>query len=569
MDDNLNISKISNSEYEDLISKSIDLESNKEKSIVEGKIIAIENETVIIDVGLKSEGRIPISEFTRPGKSLDIEIGDSLKVFIDKVDGLNGETRLSREKAVKQAAWNNLQTSFENNKIVTGIPFNKVKGGLSVDLDGVVAFLPGSQIDSRQIINDTKELLDKPLELMILKMDKYRGNIVVSRKVISDNQLKEQRKEILSNISEGSILKGKVKNITDYGVFVDLGGIDGLVHITDISWKKVNHPSDFLNLGDDIEVKVLKYDEEITRLSLGIKQLTNDPWEEVEKKFEVGKNFEGEVSSINDQGISISIDSEFDGFIQVSELSWLKKPPHPNKIVQLNDKLSVKLIEINSEKRKMFFSLRQLKPNPWSQISNKFKVGDIIETEIVNKVDFGIFVKVFDEIDGMVHVSDLSWNEEECSTILSNYNKGNKISVKILDIDTVKERISLSVKHLAEDPIDDYIKQNPVNAVVSGQIKSIDEKGLTISLSEKIIGFIKKSNLAKDKTEQKIDRFAIDESIDSMIISYDQKARRINLSIKDMEIIEEKKVLSKYGSKDSGALLGDILSNALENKKSE
>jgi len=569
MQENIKNPNISNSEYEELIAKSIDLNKKKEKSIVDGKIVAIENETVIVDVGLKSEGRIPLSEFSRPGKDPEIKIGDSLKFFIDRVDGPNGETNLSREKAIKQAAWNKLQDNFNNNNVVTGIPFNKVKGGMSVDLDGVTAFLPGSQIDNRQIINDTKEILNKPIELMILKMDKYRGNIVVSRKVISDNQLKEQRKEILSNISEGSILKGKVKNITDYGVFVDLGGIDGLVHITDISWKKVNHPSDFLNLGDDIEVKVLKYDEEITRLSLGIKQLTNDPWEEVEKKFEVGKNFEGEVSSINDQGISISIDSEFDGFIQVSELSWLKKPPHPNKIVQLNDKLSVKLIEINSEKRKMFFSLRQLKPNPWSQISNKFKVGDIIETEIVNKVDFGIFVKVFDEIDGMVHVSDLSWNEEECSTILSNYNKGNKISVKILDIDTVKERISLSVKHLAEDPIDDYIKQNPVNAVVSGQIKSIDEKGLTISLSEKIIGFIKKSNLAKDKTEQKIDRFAIDESIDSMIISYDQKARRINLSIKDMEIIEEKKVLSKYGSKDSGALLGDILSNALENKKSE
>ena len=569
MQEDIKNPNISNSEYEELIAKSIDLNKKKEKSIVDGKIVAIENETVIVDVGLKSEGRIPLSEFSRPGKDPEIKIGDSLKFFIDRVDGPNGETSLSREKAIKQAAWNNLQDNFNNNKVVTGVPFNKVKGGMSVDLDGVTAFLPGSQIDNRQIINDTKEILNKPIELMILKMDKYRGNIVVSRKVISDNQLKEQRKKILSNISEGSTLDGKVKNITDYGVFVDLGGIDGLVHITDISWKKVNHPSDFLKIGDDIKVKVLKYDEEITRLSLGIKQLTDDPWEEVNKKFELEKIYDGEVSSINDQGISISIDSQFDGFIQISELSWLKKPPHPNKIVQLNDKLSVKLVEINSDKRKLFFSLKQLKPNPWDQISNKFKVGDKIETEIVNKVDFGIFVKVFDEIDGMVHVSDLSWNEEDCSKILSEYSKGNKISVKILDIDTVKERISLSVKHLADDPIDEYIKQNPVNTVVSGQIKSIDEKGVTVSISEKIIGFIKKSNLAKDKMEQKIDRFAIDEKIDSMIISYDQKARRINLSIKDMEILEEKKVLSKYGSNDSGALLGDILSNALENKKSE
>ena len=569
MQENLKTSNISNSEYEKLISKSMDLSPNKEKSIVDGKIIAIENGTVIVDIGLKSEGRIPLSEFSRPGKDPEIKIGESLKFFLDRVDGPNGETSLSREKAIKQAAWNNLQDCFNNNKIVTGLPFNKVKGGMSVDLDGVIAFLPGSQIDNRQIVNDTSEILNKPIELMILKMDKYRGNIVVSRKVISDNQLKEQRKKILSNISEGSVLSGKVKNITDYGVFIDLGGIDGLAHITDISWKKVNHPSDFLNIGDEIKVKVLKYDEEITRLSLGIKQLTNDPWNEVEKKFEVEKNYEGEVFSINDHGISVSINSDFDGLIQTSEISWLKKPPHANKLVHLNEKLSIKLIEINTEKRKLFFSLKQLKSNPWDKINNKFKVGDIIDTEIVNKVDFGIFVKVFDEIDGMVHVSDLSWNEPDCANILANYNKGNKISVKILDIDVKKERISLSVKHLVNDPIQEFIEKNPLKTIVSGRIKSIDDKGLTISLTENILGFIKKSNLAKDKLEQKIDRFAIDELIDSMIISHDQKARKINLSIKDMEIIEEKKVLSKYGSSDSGALLGDILSNALDNKKSE
>ena len=569
MVDSLNISKISNSEYEDLISKSIDLENNKEKSIVEGKIIAIENETVIIDVGLKSEGRIPISEFTRPGKSLDIQIGDSLKVFIDKVDGLNGETRLSREKAVKQAAWNNLQASFENNKIVTGIPFNKVKGGLSVDLDGVVAFLPGSQIDSRQIINDTKELLDKPLELMILKMDKYRGNIVVSRKVISDNQLKEQRKKILSNINEGSILDGKIKNITDYGAFIDLGGIDGLVHITDISWKKVNHPSDILKIGDDIKVIVLKFDEEITRLSLGIKQLSDDPWEKIDDKFKLEENYNCEVSTINDQGVSVNIDSDFDGLVQLSEISWLKKPPHPSKILQLNQKLELKLIEINKEKRKLFFSLKQLKSNPWEKIKDKFQVGDTIETEIVNKVDFGIFVKVFDEIDGMIHISDLSWNEEECAGLLNNYNKAEKISVKILDIDINKERISLSVKHLKDDPIKDFISKHPLKSIISGKIKSIDEKGVYVDLETNITGFIKKANLAKDKLEQRIERFAVDESIDSMIISADEKTRRINLSIKDIEISEEKKVLSKYGSSDSGASLGDILSDALDNKKSK
>ena len=569
MQENIKNPNISNSEYEELIAKSIDLNKKKEKSIVDGKIVAIENETVIVDVGLKSEGRIPLSEFSRPGKDPEIKIGDSLKFFIDRVDGPNGETSLSREKAIKQAAWNKLQDNFNNNKVVTGVPFNKVKGGMSVDLDGVTAFLPGSQIDNRQIINDTKEILNKPIELMILKMDKYRGNIVVSRKVISDNQLKEQRKKILSNINEGSVLDGKIKNITDYGAFIDLGGIDGLVHITDISWKKVNHPSDILKIGEEIKVKVLKFDEEITRLSLGIKQLSDDPWEKIDDKFKLEENYNCEVSSINDQGISVNIDSDFDGVVQLSEISWLKKPPHPSKTVQLNQKLELKLIEINKEKRKLFFSLKQLKSNPWEKINDKFQVGDTIETEIVNKVDFGIFVKVFDEIDGMIHISDLSWDEEECAGLLNNYNKAQKISVKILDIDITKERISLSVKHLKDDPIKDFISKHPLKSIISGKIKSIDEKGIYVDLEKNITGFIKKTNLAKDKLEQRIDRFAVDESIDSMIISADEKTRRINLSIKDIEISEEKKVLSKYGSSDSGASLGDILSDALDSKKSK
>ena len=562
-------SNISNSQYEELITNSINLNSNKEKSIVEGNVVSIENDTVIIDVGLKSEGRIPISEFSRPGHEPEVKIGDKLKVFIDKIDGLNGETILSREKAVKQAAWNELQESFDNNKVVKGIPFNKVKGGMSVDLNGVVAFLPGSQIDNKSFTNDTKELLKKPIDLMILKMDKYRGNIVVSRKAISDIELKEQRQKLLSNISEGSVLDGKIKNITDYGAFVDLGGIDGLVHVTDIAWKKINHPSDILEIGSSVKVKVLKFDEEITRLSLGIKQLSPDPWEDVDKHFEIEKTYEAEVSSISDHGVSLFLNNEFDGFISLSEISWLKKPPHPSKIVQLNDKLSVKIVEIDKEKRKINCSIKQLKENPWNGINGKFNVGDTIETEIVNKVDFGIFVKVFDEIDGMVHISDLSWDEEECQKILSDYKKGDKISVKILEIDVSKERISLGIKHLTNDPIQEFISKNPLKTVVSGKIKLIDEKGVTINFGKDITGFIKKSNLAKDKLDQKIDRFAVDETIDSMIISYDEKSRKINLSIKDIEIDEEKKVLSKYGSSDSGASLGDILGDALNKKNVE
>ena len=438
---------------------------------------------------------------------------------------------------------------------------------MSVNLDGVTAFLPGSQIDNRQIETDTKELIGKPLELMILKMDKYRGNIVVSRKAISEIEIKKQREKLLTNIKEGSILEGRIKNITDYGAFIDLGGIDGLVHITDIVWRKINHPSDLLEVGNQIKVKVLKFEEEITRLSLGIKQLTDDPWINVDKYFNIGKNYDGEISGMNDQGIFLSINN-FDGFVQTTELSWLKKPPHPSKIVQIKDKIKVKILEIDSEKRRLNCSLKRLKENPWLSIKEKFKVNDIIDTKIVNIVDFGIFVKVYDEIDGMIHVSDLDWDESKCLSILSNFKKGEKVSVKILDINIDKERISLSIKHLVNNPILDFILKKPLKSIISGKIISINEKGLTVNISKNINGFIKKTDLAKDKSEQRIDRFAVNETIDSMITSFDEKSKKINLSIKDIEINEEKKFLNKYGSKDSGASLSDILNDALKKNES-
>ncbi len=559
-------SKISNNEYEDLIKKNFGLEKTKEKSIVHGKVVYVDKESVVVDVGLKSEGRIPISEFVRPGKEPEIKIGDKIEVFLDKVDGINGETKLSREKAVKQAAWNKLQECFNDGKTVQGVPFNRVKGGLSVDLDGVLAFLPGSQIDSIKSTTDNKELLNKPLDLMILKMDKYRGNIVVSRKAISDIELQEKRSKLLSKISEGSILEGKVKNITDYGAFIDLGGIDGLVHVTDISWKRINHPSDELVIGSEVKVIVLKYDEKITRLSLGIKQLSKDPWEELDNKFKLEENYKGKITNITDNGVTIEIEENFDGFISTQDLTWLKKPPHPSKLVQLNDELEVKLIEIDKEKRKLNFSLKILKENPWDELKDKFKIGDIVETEIVNKVDFGIFVKVFEEIDGMVHISDLDWDEKESTNVLSSIKKGDKIKVKILDIDIPKERVSLSVKHLTKSPVEDFLQKNPLRSVISGKITSIDEKGITVDLGDKIDGYIRKNNLSNDKKEQKIDRFAIGETVDAMIMAYDDKIRKINLSIKDKEMHEEKEALDEFGSSDSGASLGDILGDALKKK---
>ncbi len=558
--------KISNPEYDTLISKSLENSSAKEKSIALGKIISIENDIVTIDVGLKSEGRVPLSEFSRPGQKSEIEVGDETEVFIENVDSSNGETLLSREKAVKQKAWQNLQISFNENKPVTGIPFNRVKGGMSVDLDGVVAFLPGSQIETRQIIKDTRELLNKPLELMILKMDKYRGNIVVSRKAITENELNEQRTELLKNIKEGSILEGKVKNITDYGAFIDLGGIDGLIHVTDISWTKIGNPSEVLELNSLIKVKVLKFDEELSRLSLGIKQLSDDPWDNVNDNIKTNDKILSKVVNMNDNNVHIIIDSKYDGIIPLNELSWLKKPPHPSKILNVNDEVEVLALSIDNEKKRINCSLKQMKENPWMKLKEKFNINDTFETEIVNIVDFGIFVKVLDEIDGMVHISDLSWDEKECEKIIKDLKKGEKVKVKILDINVEKERISLGIKHLNNDPVQDYIEKNPLNSKVTGKIVEIDDKGLKIELDNenKIFGFIKKSNLSNDKNDNKIERFALNENIDSIIVSVDNKNRSLNLSIKQLEIRDEKEALSKYGSSASGASLGDILGSVLK-----
>ncbi len=557
---------ISNSEYDKLVSATFNNANIKEKSIVTGKIVSIENDVVTIDVGLKSEGRIPLNEFNRPGQKAELNIGDKTEVYIENFDSSDGETKLSREKAVKQKAWHNLQESFDKNLVVTGTPFNRVKGGISVDLDGVTAFLPGSQIDTRQIVKDTKELLNKPLDLLILKMDKFRGNIVVSRKAITENELKEQKKELLSKIEEGSIIEGKVKNLTDYGAFIDLGGMDGLVHVTDISWTKINNPEEVLELNQKIKVKVLKFDEELSRLSLGIKQLTENPWEVVNEKIKVDQNTKAKVVHISESHINIVIDESYDGLISLSELTWLKKPPHPSKIVNLNDLIDVKVLELDEEKKKIICSLKQMKDNPWTKLNENFNINDSFETEIVNIVDFGIFVKVQDEIDGMVHVSDLSWEEKNCAEMLQNFKKGDKVKVKILDINADKERISLGIKHLEDDPIQNFITNNPIKTKITSKIMLVEEKGLKVELGENVFGYIKKSNLSKDKNEQKTDRFAIGEKIDSIINSIDSKTRMINLSIKELEIQDEKEALSKYGSSDSGASLGDILGSVLNKK---
>ena len=560
-----NNSNISNEDFSKLIDKTFKDNIKLEKKIVKGNVVSVNKDTIVIDVGLKSEGKIPISEFSRFGKETEIKIGDSVDVYLDNLDNSNGEVILSREKAIKQASWNELEKSFKNGDKITGVPFNKVKGGLSVDLNGVTAFLPGSQIYNKPIKN-VNELLNKPSEMVILKMDKVRGNIVVSRKAIIDEERREARDELMLNIKEGSTIKGTIKNLTDYGAFIDLGGMDGLVHITDITWRRINHPNEFLKIGEEINTIVLKFDKENNKISLGIKQLSPDPWEGINEKFKVDEEYTGKVSAITDYGAFVKLDSEIEGLIHNQDLSWTKKNIHASKILNVEDEIKVKLLEFDNEKKRISLGLKQCKENPWEIILKKYKNGDVIESNIVSLVDFGIFVKIIDEIDGMVHISDLTWDENP-EKILSTFSKGQNIKVKILEIDSEKERISLGIKQLSESPLEKLKKNYSINSLVTGEIISTTEDGLNVKLEDGQMGFIDKSNLAKSKPEQKIERFAIGEKIDSIIISFDTKINIVNLSIKQKEIIEEKETLSQYGSKDSGASLGDILGKVLKKKK--
>jgi len=556
---------ISNEDFSKLIDSTFKNNKKYEKIIISGNVVSVTKDNILIDVGLKSEGKIPMSEFSRLGKETEIKIGDKIDVYVDNLDDKNGEIRLSREKAIKQASWNKLEKSFKNGEKIIGVPFNKVKGGLSVDVNGVTAFLPGSQIHNKPIKN-TNELLNKPAEMIILKMDKIRGNIVVSRKALVEEERKEARDELLSNIKEGSTIKGTVKNLTDYGAFIDLGGMDGLVHITDITWGRINHPNEILRIGDEIKVKVLKFEEEKKRLSLGIKQLTSDPWEKVAEKFKVGEKYTGTIASITDYGAFVKLDNSIEGLIHSNDLNWGKKNIHASKILNVNDEVTVKLLEIDDNKKRIGLGLKQCKENSWEVMLTKHKVGDIIESNIVNIVDFGIFIKIHDEIDGMVHISDLSWDDNNEKTLLT-FEKGQKIKIKILEIDSEKERISLGIKQLTENPLEKFKEKYSKNSLVTCEITAITNDGLNVKLEDGNKGFINKSNLAKDKNEKKTERFAIGEKIDSVVISFDQKSELINLSIKQKEINEEKEALNQYGSSDSGASLGDILGKVLKKKK--
>ena len=553
-----------NESFAELLDQSFQEMTSIEGSVVSGKVLSIEKDMILIDVGLKSEGRVPIREFGENQDDIKIKSGDTVEVYIERLEDANGHAILSREKARREESWVNLEKALEEQKRVNGIIFGKVKGGFTVDLEGATAFLPGSQVDIRPI-KDLSALMGTPQPFQILKMDRRRGNIVVSRRAVLEDSRAEARSELVANLQEGQVLQGVIKNITDYGAFVDLGGVDGLLHVTDISWKRINHPSEALQIGESVQVKVIKFNDETQRISLGIKQLTEDPWLLVFDRFPIGSKMTGVVTNITDYGSFVELEDGIEGLVHVSEMSWTKKNVHPGKIVSTSEKVEVMVLEIDVQKRRISLGIKQCKNNPWEEFQNNNKSGKIIEGEIRNITEFGLFIGLTDDIDGLVHLSDLSWdgNGDE---LIKTYSKGTSIKAKILDIDIEKERISLGIKQLTEDLTSAEIDNIRKGSTVTCTILNIVESGLEVSVGDNIKGFIKKNDLSRERSDQKTDRYGIGDKVDATVTSIDKKQRKINLSIKAKEIEEEKKAMAEYGSSDSGASLGDILGAALAKK---
>ena len=549
--------------FAELFAKQIELDDKIEGKVVKGTVISIDKDMINIDVGYKAEGRINVREFVGKDKSASPKVGDIVEVYLERVENKNGEAILSREKARREESWETLEKASEIKEKVTGTIFGRVKGGFSVDLDGAIAFLPGSQVDVRPT-RDSHHLVGSSQLFHILKMDRRRGNIVVSRRSVLEESRAEAKAELVSTMEEGQILEGIIKNITDYGAFVDLGEVDGLLHVTDISWKRISHPSEALSIGQKVKVQVIKFNPETQRISLGMKQLEEDPWEVAQSKYKVKDKFSGRVTNITDYGAFVELESGIEGLVHVSEMSWTKKNMQPGKIVSTSEEVEVVVLEIDSAKRRISLGMKQCKPNPWLDLQENHKIGSEVEGEVKSITEFGLFIGLPGEMDGLIHLSDLAWNSNG-ENIISNFKKGDLVKAKLLEIDVDKERVSLGIKQLTKDPMSD--NKNLVRGnIVTSVIKSITEKGLHVEISEGVNGFVKKSELAKERGDQRVDRFAVDEKIDGRIMSIDSNTREVNLSIKALQVAEEKQAMKDYGSVDSGASLGDILGAALEKK---
>lgn len=551
--------------FADLLAESLGEDDRFTGSVVTGQVIKVENDHVIVDVGLKSEGRIPVKEFKDPGVEFTLAAGDQVDVFVERYEDREGIISLSRDKARREEAWRDLEKAFEAGERVNGAIFGRVKGGFTVDVAGAVAFLPGSQVDIRPV-RDIGPLMGTVQPFQILKMDRARGNIVVSRRAVLEETRAEARSELISNLKEGEVLEGIVKNITDYGAFVDLGGVDGLLHVTDIAWKRINHPSEALQIGQTVNVQVIRFNSDNQRISLGMKQLEADPWEGVEAKFPIDGKFSGRVTNITDYGAFVELEPGVEGLVHVSEMSWTKKNVHPGKIVSTSQEVEVSVLDVDGSRRRISLGLKQCMENPWEGFTDKFPVGSEIEGEIKNITEFGLFVGMPGDIDGMVHLSDLSW-EKTGEEAINDYEKGQVVKAKVLDIDIEKGRISLGIKQLSNDPFADGIAGLKKGTATTATVTAVTENGLEVVVGDSIPGFIRKNDLSKERSEQRPERFAVDEKVDVKVTQIDQANRKVSLSIKALEVEEEKSAMAKYGSSDSGASLGDILGAALEAKK--
>ncbi|AZO26385.1 MULTISPECIES: 30S ribosomal protein S1 [Mesorhizobium] len=552
-------------DFASMLEESFTAGHSGEGQVVRGTITAIEKDMAIIDVGLKVEGRVPLKEFGAKGKDSSLKVGDTVEVYVERIENALGEAMLSREKARREESWVRLEEKFTKGERVEGVIFNQVKGGFTVDLDGAVAFLPRSQVDIRPI-RDVSPLMHNPQPFEILKMDRRRGNIVVSRRTVLEESRAEQRSEIVQNLEEGQVVEGVVKNITDYGAFVDLGGIDGLLHVTDMAWRRVNHPTEILNIGQTVKVQIIRINQETHRISLGMKQLESDPWSDIGTKFPIGKKIKGTVTNITDYGAFVELEPGIEGLIHVSEMSWTKKNVHPGKILSTTQEVDVVVLEVDPAKRRISLGLKQTLENPWEAFARSHPAGSQVEGEVKNKTEFGLFIGLEGDVDGMVHLSDLDWTRPG-EQVIEEYNRGDMVKAQVLDVDIEKERISLGIKQLARDTVGEAASSGELrkNAVVTCEVIAVKDGGLEVRLVESgLETFIKRSDLSRDRDEQRPERFTVGQKVDARVIAFDKKTRKLQVSIKALEIAEEKEAVAQYGSTDSGASLGDILGAALK-----
>ncbi len=554
-------------EFEALLEQSFETHDVVEGAVVKGIITAFEKDLAVVDVGLKVEGRVLMKEFGAAGRDGSMKVGDEVEVYVDRVENAMGEAVLSREKARREESWIRLEKQFEDGEKVEGVIYNQVKGGFTVDLDGAMAFLPRSQVDIRPI-RDVTPLMNNPQPFQILKMDRRRGNIVVSRRSILEESRAEQRSEIVQNLDEGQVVEGVVKNVTDYGAFVDLGGIDGLLHVTDMAWRRVNHPNELLTIGQTVKVQIIRVNQDTHRISLGMKQLESDPWEAIEAKYPIEAKITGRVTNITDYGAFVEIEPGIEGLIHVSEMSWTKKNVHPGKIVSTSEEVEVIVLEVDPSKRRISLGLKQTLDNPWHAFADQFPVGAEVEGEVKNKTEFGLFIGLDGDVDGMVHLSDLDWNKSGEEAI-EDYNKGDMVKAVVLDVDIEKERISLGVKQLGTDVVGEAADSGAIRkgGIVTCEVLEVKDGGLEVSIADtELTSFIKRSDLSRDRDEQRPERFSVGQKVDARVIQFDKKTRRVGVSIKALEIAEEKEAVAQYGSTDSGASLGDILGAALKDQ---